>query len=342
MAMVTLDPRLVVHEGPEALDLAEWRELLGRDPERHIFATPEWNRIWWEEFHRDKDLFALTMRRDGELFGVAPLYRKNEPERRILRWIGGIDLTDYLGPICSLDDRKDVAETLLRWLAETEISWDEFDAHNMPAPFGFSEFLAQAAARYGFSFSSEEEETSAVLELPQQFDGYLAALPSKNRHELKRKRRRLSREHPDATIRRATSETLDEDLRIFVDMHRGAEGMKGHFMRPEIATFFERVARALDELGWLRLDFLEVAGRPLATTFSFEYNGTFYLYNSAFDQQWRHLSPGLVLVSYLIEGSIEVGLERFDMLRGPERYKYQLGAAGVPLHNVRVFNRNGR
>lgn len=342
MATVTLASRIVVYEGAEALDLAEWRDLLARDSDRHVFATPEWNRLWWEEFHRGKDLFALTMRRDEELFGVAPLYRKHEGDRKILRWIGGIDLTDYLGPICSRDDRRDVADTLAKWLGETEVEWDEFDAHSMPGPFGFSEFLAEAADRHGFSVSIEEEETSALVRLPPRFDDYLAALPSKDRHELKRKRRRISREHPDATIRRATSDTLDRDMEIFVDMHRGAEGLKGHFMRPDIATFFERVARALDRLGWLHLDFLEVAGRPLATTFSFEYNGTFYLYNSAFDQEWRHLSPGVILVSYLIERSIEEGLSRFDMLRGPERYKYQLGAEAISLHNVRIFNRNGR
>lgn len=339
MAAVTLTPRIVVYEGEETLDLAEWRELLGRDPQRHIFATPEWNRIWWEEFHQGKDLFALTMRRDEDLFAVAPLYRKHEEDRKILRWIGGIDLTDYLGPICSREDRADVAESLVGWLGETDVEWDEFDAHSMPVPFGFAEFLVERADAHGFRFTIEQEDTSAVLSLARDFESYLQRLPSKDRHELRRKRRRLAREVPDASIRRATSETLEADMERFVAMHRGAEGLKGHFMRPEIATFFERVARALDRLGWLRLDFLEVAGRPLATTFSFEYNNSFYLYNSAFDQEWRKLSPGVVLVSHLIEESIDRGLRTFDLLRGPERYKYQLGAQAVPLHNVRIFNK---
>ena len=36
------------------------------------------------------------------------------------------------------------------------------------------------------------------------------------------------------------------------------------------ATFFERVARSFMEAGWLRLDFLEIGGRAVASTFSFE------------------------------------------------------------------------
>lgn len=322
-------------------DLPQWKELLARDPDRHVFATPEWNRIWWEEFGADKDLFVVTIRRDGDLVGIVPLYRKHEGERKILRFLGGIDLTDYLGPICSLDDRADVAEAFVSWLATNEVAWDEFDAHNMPVPFGFAEFLVACADRAGYEFSVEQEETSAVMMLPDSWDAYLEMLDPKERRELRRKRRRLMREVPDAAIRRATEESLDRDLKYFIEMHRGAEGHKGHFMRPEIATFFERLAHALMEHGWLRLDLLEIGDRPVASTFSFELGGTFYLYNSAYEPDVKRLSPGVVLVAHLIEESIERKLKTFDFLRGQERYKYQLGAQSVPLNNVRVFQKDG-
>ena len=73
--------------------------------------------------------------------------------------------------------------------------------------------------------------------------------------------------------------------------------------------------------------------------FSFVYDGTFYLYNSAYEPDAARLSPGLVLVSHLVERSIDEGLEVFDFLRGPERYKYQLGGQAVPLNNVGVTKR---
>jgi CelD/BcsL family acetyltransferase involved in cellulose biosynthesis len=129
---------------------------------------------------------------------------------------------------------------------------------------------------------------------------------------------------------------LERDLKVFVEMHRGAEGHKGHFMRPEVATFFERLAYAFVQGDRLRLDFLEVGDRAIASTFGFEVERKFYLYNSAYEPDAARLSPGLVLVSELVKGSIEKGLELFDFLRGPERYKYQLGAQAVPLNNVRI------
>jgi CelD/BcsL family acetyltransferase involved in cellulose biosynthesis len=318
-------------------DLAEWRGLLRLDPNRHVFATPEWNRLWWEEFGAGKDLLALTVRRGSEVAGIVPLYRKNEGGRQILRFVGGIDLTDYLGPICSRDDRREVADTLVDWLRDTDVEWDEFDAHNMLVPFGFAEFLVETADRHGLDFVLSQEETSALLPLASDWDQYLDGLESKDRHELRRKMRRFDREFPDARVRVATDQTLDSDLQTFVDMHRGAEGHKGHFMRPDISTFFERVARLFQERGWLRLDLLEIGDHAVASTFSFELDNTFYLYNSAYEPEAGRLSPGLVLVAHLVQRSIQEGLHWFDFLRGPERYKYQLGAQALPLNNVRIL-----
>jgi CelD/BcsL family acetyltransferase involved in cellulose biosynthesis len=331
---MALDVHVDCDEG--CFDLPQWRELVARDPNSHIFMTPEWNRLWWEEFGKGKDLFLLTMTRGKDIVAIMPLYRKQEHDRKTLRFVGGIDLTDYLGPICSVDGRDEVAATLAEWLETTDLEWDEFDAHNMPVPFGFAEFLVDHVDRRGFSYSIDQEETSAVLLLPDDWDAYLSSLQSKDRHELKRKLRRLEREHPDARVRGVTEESLEADLKYFVEMHRGAEGHKGHFMRPEIATFFERVARSFMPLGWLRLDLLEIGDRPVASSFGFELDGVFYLYNSAYEPDAARLSPGLALVSHLVRSAIQEGLEKFDFLRGPERYKYQLGAEPVPLHNVRV------
>jgi CelD/BcsL family acetyltransferase involved in cellulose biosynthesis len=319
-------------------DDPRWRELLAGDVDRHVFATPEWNRVWWEEFGEGKELFVLNLRGEDGLLAIVPLYRKVENGRRVLRFVGGVDLTDYLGPICATQDREQVADQLVAWLSQTDVEWDEFDAHNMPVPFGFAEFLVERVDRAGLPFTLEQEETSAVLLLPNDWDDYLRGLDSKDRHELRRKRRRIEREHPDAVVRTASKDTLDQDLKMFVEMHRGAEDHKGHFMKPEIATFFDRVARAFAPLGWLRIHLLEVGERPVASTFSFELDGTFYLYNSAYEPDVARLSPGFVLVSELVKNCLERGLERFDFLRGPERYKYQLGAQAVPLNSIRILN----
>jgi CelD/BcsL family acetyltransferase involved in cellulose biosynthesis len=319
-------------------DIPAWRELVERDPDKHIFATPEWNKIWWDEFDAAKDLLILSVQRDGEVVAIVPLYRKEEDGRQILRFVGGIDLTDYLGPICLREHRADAADALVDWLVETDFAWDELDAHSLPVPVGFPDLLAERADRYGLDYNLRHEESVALLDVPKDWDSYLASLGSKERHELKRKIRRIARDHHDVEVRSATPETLERDLKLFVEMHRGAEGLKGHFMRPEIATFFERVAHAFMPLSWLRLDFLEVEGRPIASTFGFSFGERYYLYNSAYEPSAGRLSPGLVLVAQLVKRCIDEGCAVFDFLRGEERYKFDLGGEAVSLQNLKIFN----
>jgi CelD/BcsL family acetyltransferase involved in cellulose biosynthesis len=327
-----LDVKLT--EGPEAFDLPEWAELLARDPYRHIFATPEWSRVWWEEFGAGRRLLVLSFG-DPEPVGLAPLVL--DPEGALLSFLGGEDLTDYMGPISAgHESQRSIADALLGYALDEIASWCSLDARCLPVPFGFAEWLVEAADRRGLPFTMDEHEMTAVLSLPPSFDAYLDQLGRSRRHEVRRKLRRFEEAAPDACLTTATGETLEADLEDFFAMHRASEGEKGKFMGPERAGFFTRIARTFEPLGLLSLDFLEVGGKRVACTFSFTYSGTFYLYNSAFDPAAGALSPGIMIVVLLMRRCIEQGMARFDFLRGTERYKFDLGAERLPLHSVTI------
>jgi CelD/BcsL family acetyltransferase involved in cellulose biosynthesis len=311
-----------------------WREVLDADPNRHIFATPEWNRRWWEQFGERQSAVALSFA-DPDPVGLAALSVDDTSEGRRIRFMGGDDLTDYQGPLITGErHRRGVAEAILYYLRDELDDWDYFEAKCLPVPFGFSEWLVEAADRLGMDFELELHELTAVLALPDSKEAYLGGLPKKKRHELERKTRRFEREAPGARVRTATSESLEADLDSFVDLHRTSEGAKGEFFLPKRVEFFKQVARTFQPLGMLALDSLEMDGRVIASTFSLRYDGVLYLYNSAYDQNLRAISPGLMLVWKLIQRSIEERLRRFDFLRGRERYKYDLGAEALPLHWV--------
>jgi CelD/BcsL family acetyltransferase involved in cellulose biosynthesis len=90
----------------------------------------------------------------------------------------------------------------------------------------------------------------------------------------------------------ATAEDLDGDLDVFVQMHRTSEGPKGVFMQPGMEIFFRRLGEAFLPRGVFNLTFIEVEGhRKLAGTIGFRFEGTFSLYNSAFDREYQAVSP---------------------------------------------------
>jgi CelD/BcsL family acetyltransferase involved in cellulose biosynthesis len=71
---------------------------------------------------------------------------------------------------------------------------------------------------------------------------------------------------------------------------------------------------------------LSVDGADTAVLFAFAYEGTLALYNAAYDPALAPLSVGIVAHANAIRAAIAEGLHTYDLLRGAEPYKYDLGA----------------
>ncbi len=273
------------------------------------FVGRELQRAWWE--HRapagarpalvegDAGLLPLVATADGYAF------------------VGEPDLFDYHSPL-GTGIPKLVAE-----FADSRPPGTRFRLDSLP--WEAADLMRKGFAEVGSSVEIREHEAAAVIDLPESYDAYLAALGKKDRHEVRRKGRRFEAQlGPGRLV--TTSEP--HALADFIRLHRAAAGEKGSFMTGAMARFF---GAALDVAG-ARLDVLELEnGRVVAASLGFADDGGYYLYNSAYDPDAADASPGIVLLALLIERTIESGLQRFDFLKGEETYKYRLGAARRPL-----------
>lgn len=275
------------------------------------------------------------LERGSDVAGLAPLCRTEEEGRPCVRSLGGVDVTDHRGPVCARGDEAAVADALVEWFGGTAPG-GTLDLPSLQPATGLAPVLAARARAAGMAAETLRDEPFAVLDLPGAWDDYVGALSRKHRHELRRKLRRFAAEHGPAALRTATTATLEADLATFVGLHRSSAGAKGTFMDARAARFFAAVAAAFDSRGWLRLDLLEADGRVLAASFAFEARGVLWLYNMAYDRSAAGASPGFVLCAELIRSAIERGLRTFDLLRGDERYKFELGARRDELERVRV------
>lgn len=73
---------------------AEWWALWRRTPSATPFQSPAWLLPWWQAF-APGELFAVTVRRNGDLVGLAPLYIEDGAHGRRLLSLG-ISVSDYL------------------------------------------------------------------------------------------------------------------------------------------------------------------------------------------------------------------------------------------------------
>ena len=232
-----------------------------------------------------------------------------------LEFAGEGDLTDYHSP-------RGAATALTGVVADlpddTAIYLDSLPEESATA-------VVAALQAAGLDPAIEQHAVTAVLELPATFDDYLAGLGKKERHELRRKRRRFDAELGTGRIERRSGR---DAVALFANLHRQSDGAKGTFMTDAMERFFLDLHTKADGVIDVLLD---GSDRPAAAIFSFEDAAGFYLYNSAFEPDLRNLSPGNVVLSHLIERSVAEQKQVFDFLKGDEPYKFRLGAEPRPL-----------
>ena len=267
----------------------------------------------------------------GTLAGLLPLYDEGEGVRRL---VGGVDVSDYLDLIAPSGLEEEAWQALLQHRAGEASEWD---LHAIRAASPTREIVPRLCAAAGLGAEVETEDRCPVLELPSSWDAYLEGLSGKDRHELRRKMRKLERELPGSSVRsHAPLDGWDGALAEFLRLHRLSKAGKARFMDERMEVFFQDATRALAAAGWARLWFLDWNGAAVASFLCLEYAGSVGLYNSGFDPAHAKLAPGIVLLAHVIRDAIERGVPVFDFLRGEESYKYAFGPKPQDLFRVRV------
>jgi CelD/BcsL family acetyltransferase involved in cellulose biosynthesis len=250
--------------------------------------------------------------------GIAALARDSDGT---LGFAGG-ELTDEQDVVASAGEQRSVASAVAGWIAAdaprlVRLEYVPEDAPTLDA-------MAAVLGERGYRVDRSRLITSPRLGLPRDFESYVQSLGKKERHELRRKIRRLEKA-TQATFRWATDAERGATLDRFFALHRLSRGEKADFMTPDVERFFRDIADALAPLGRLRLGVLHAHDEDAAVLFAFAYRGTLALYNAAYDPALASLSIGIVSHAWTIREAIAEQFDTYDLLRGDEPYKYDLG-----------------
>ena len=297
----------------------EWLNVLQRQPEPLPFLHPTWQRVWLEEFQDEQELLLFALR-DGEtLVGVAPLLRQDGR----LSFVGHHSICDYMDFVVAPDSCGEAFPALLEALLGEP--WSELELRGLreesPTLAGFCA-AAQAA---GLAVEREDEAVSPRVELPASWDEYLASLAKKERHELRRKLRRLQAAGELELRVYTTAEDVQAHLPVLLRFMVESRQDKANFMSEQMGRFFHRMTRALSDEGLIRLYELELDAKPVASVLCFDQGSQLYLYNSGYDPEYASLAVGLASKALCLRDAIESGGRCVDFLRGHEPYKYDLG-----------------
>ena len=295
-----------------------------------IFVLPPWLEVWWHEFGFEAELYLCAVRRGGTIIGIAPL----QIRRAKASFIGSADVCDYLDFVIVPGREIEFFNILLNDLKRRGIS--QLDLRLLRPNSAVLSHLIDIARDLNCEVSCKAEDISLELDLPPTWQQYLEALNQKQRHEVRRKLRRL-REAGDVNYRIIEDgESVSEFIAVFLRLFRESRQDKAIFLTARMESFFTSLAKGMARAGLLRLGFLELNALPVAAVMCFDYNNTVFLYNNGYDPKYSFLSVGLIAKVLSIKDSVERGRGKFDLLKGAEEYKHRLGGKEVNLYSCQV------
>ena len=290
------------------------------------FVLPLWLKAWWDNFDQDEDLYLISVRQENHAIGIAPLLRNSQSARLM----GDQNVCDNLDFIVAPGRANEFYSTLFRQLRQDGITRLDLGLIR-PDSSAYTQLLPEAE-KLGCRVHCEPAETSYELVLPETWHAYLERLSGKERHEIRRKLRRLEKAGR-VNYRLVDDQTLAaREMDVFLKLFKLNRPDKATFMSDKMSAFFRNLAMHLAAHGLLKLYFLELDEKPIAAVMCFDHLSTRYLYNNGYDSRYSTLSAGLLSKILSIKECFQTGIKTYDFLKGSEAYKRRLGGHSISLY----------
>ena len=319
-----------------------------------VFQSWEWQRTWWRHFGEadpKRRLLVVVLEAGEEVCAIAPFFVEEVPVvpgfgLRRLSFIGS-GLTDYLDVLVAKGEEQpsceEIALCLDRQRKQYEVIWlrDLADGSRMRVP------LLAALQRHGFEGHAFPSEQCPRLALQPSWKETLASFAGKYRRKATGRIRKLNETHKVEFEISDKEADIVSDVDDFMAMHQHRfvqAGKKGVYAEAVVSDFQREIARSFFRRGWLRLAFLKVDGKRMASICGFAHRGEFahYLSGMRESSEVARYSPGITLIFLCMEAMNLQGIRFYDFLRGTEPYKHEMGAVDVPNWSILMNHRGAR
>jgi CelD/BcsL family acetyltransferase involved in cellulose biosynthesis len=309
----------------------ELERIISQQPERLVFLHPVFLRTWLAEFGDHCEPCFVASESDGHVRAVAPLMRADDR----LTFVGDNNVVDFMDFAFEAGAESDAYHDI--WAQVCGEDWRELELWGLPETSPTREIIKGLAQEAGYGVSEAVEAVAPRVQLPGTWEEYLASLNKKDRHELRRKIRRVFESGASVTCEVLSEQhEVVEGIEYFLDLHTRSRMDKTQFMTDEMAYFFRRMTSAMAAAGLVRLFMLYINQRPAACVLCFDAGSYLYMYNSGYDPDFSSLAVGFVSKALAVQWAIENGKAGADFLRGNEAYKYDLGARDREIYRLVV------
>jgi CelD/BcsL family acetyltransferase involved in cellulose biosynthesis len=276
---------------------ADWDDLWDRSGLELPLLRAEMLAAWVEQFSRPRRFQALAVESDGRLVAALPLVL-----RRIKGVLSVLSLPanewsmhgDLLWDATAGDDVTAAlagavaSQGSLLWLDGVQVHSPRWRA------------LCDELARAKVPFDLREHYPVGLIEVDRDFERFASRLSSNFRRNTRRRLRNLEK-RGGAVLRHESNLTPDgvecalrEAFEIERQSWKGGEGT-AVLQAPGVAEFFIRQCQSAARRTELYVDFLDVAGRPVAFEFGYVSKGRQFAHKISYLDEFAAEAPGHVL-----------------------------------------------
>ena len=327
-----------LHKDFSELDATSWNALVQQSIADTPFSHYDYLSEWWNTLGggewKQAELVLVSASENDQLIGLAPLFIAEYDGHQALLLVGSIEISDYLDLIVREQDLHRFLSGLLDFLSSSSPApWSAIDWYNIPDSSPTLAALKAESEKRGWSHHEEIYHPTPRIPLNGSFEEYLSRLDKKQRHEIRRKLRRVEESGRSNFYVVDKAADLAPELEAFFELMI-QDPSKADFLHPAMREQMTVTIRSAHQQGHLWLGFLEVDGVKTAASLNFDYKNKLWGYNSGVSRTHMELSPGWVLLAYTIQWCCDNGRYEFDFMRGDEEYKYRFG--GVNRYVMRA------
>lgn len=302
-----LQARVVRPTGLTAAELGKWTEWQTTQPALHSpYFRPEFTQAVSKI--RD-DVEVVVLESAGRTVGFFPFQRG---PLNMGRPVGG-KLCDFHGCITEPGLIYDPAQIIS---AAKLAAWD------------FEQVPASQAAFLPYALPCTEREKAPGLDLTNGYQGWCELRREQGSQVVSKtmqKVRKLAREQGELTLElQSHSAEVMEQMIEWKSAQYLQSGLTDVFAFPWTKTLIENLLAPADQEfgGWMSV--LRCGPKIAAVLYSIRSRHVAHAWFAAYDRELAAYSPGLILFLKLAEAWPQVGVTRFELGKGDERFKWNL------------------
>jgi Acetyltransferase (GNAT) domain len=313
-----------------------WRDANKKAGRNHYRHTPEFREVFLGTGY-DRDLVTFGLQRDGAWFGFFNIVVDDgkieftAAEKRLFGVPVRLAIVSLPG-LPGIGTGADLIEVSRQLFAlMPELDGIGFGALDLEGPLAEPWLAGRGGPGFFPYYPKRRVQRRYLLDAPELIDKYDQKFSAKTRNNLRRKFRKMEREHgPLVTREMCAPEEMDDFLRDGGQVIEA--GWKAKVLGDELTELRRRYYRLLADRGMF-LGFVLYAGdRPVAMADGLINGSTFHFEHIAFDPEFGRHSPGLGLLLEVFSRiyTREYGFDLIDFGYGHAAYKAQYTNRGYP------------